>query len=235
MSMKIGIVEGHWNHKENDISEHTTMRPIFDFLSTIRTGGSNGYHYHTAATRHEFRQALMNMAKTNAVTTVYFAMHGNEKKLGLSSGKAKSNTVTPTILKNELKNIDETKKASLTGLHFGTCRFCSEDLAKKIFAACSSVKWIAGYPSDAEFVCSSALDLMFFHMLIEARKVHKQRNEKRAISEVAAVLKASVPGLCAITSNSKLNSILDFSIFVRDSRSQGGVKNLLQIQGIEIQ
>ena len=232
--MKIGIIEGRWDRKENGISENTTVRPLFDFLSTIRTGGSNGYHYNTAETRFEFRQTLANMAKTKAVTTVYFAMHGNEKKLGLSSGKKESDTVTPTILKNELKNIEETEKARLTGLHFGTCRFCSEDLARKLFADCSSVKWIAGYPGDADFVCSSALDLMFFDILIEARKRHKQ-NEKNAISEVAKKLKASVPGLCAITPNSSLNSILDFSIFVRDSRSHSGVKNLLQVQGIEIQ
>lgn len=233
MSTKIGVIESRWDRKENNISKNTTVRPLFDFLSTIRTGGSTGYDYNMATTRPEFLRSLMDMAKTKAVTSVYIAMHANEKKLGLFADKGKSDTVTPTVLKNALETIEETKGARLTGLHFGTCRFCTEDLAKRIFENCNSVKWIAGYPSDAEFVCSSALDLMFFDMLIVARKKHGT-NEQKSITEVASALKASVPGLCAITSDRNLNSRLDFSIFVRASRSQSGVKNLLQIQGIEI-
>lgn len=231
MSMKIGVIESRWDRKENDISENTTVQPLFNFLSIIRTGVQNEYQYNMVEKLDEFKQALTAMARTNAVTAVYIAMHGNEKRLVLSS----NDTITQTILVNGLEKIEKEKKARLLGIHFGACSFCTEDLAKKIFSNCKSVVWIAGYLSDADFVCSSALDLMFFDMLIVARKKHGTR-ELEAIKEVASMLKASAPGLCAITPDRKNeDSGMDFSIFVRGSRRQNGVRNLLQARGIRIQ
>lgn len=230
MSTKIGVIESNWYREGNNISENTTVKPLFDFLSTIRTGVANGYQYSNANDRNDFKQALMSMAKTNAVTAVYIAMHGNEKKLELSPDES----ITKTVLKNTLKKIQKEENARLLGLHFGACLFCTERLAHDIFLHCGSVLWIAGYPSDADFVCSSALDLMFFDTLIVARKKHGIK-ELASINEVASTLKASAPGLCAITPDSKnQDSGMDFSIFVRDSSSQNGVKNLVHARRIEI-
>lgn len=228
MSTKIAVIESRWgeNVASSGLGKNTTVRPLFDFLSSVYTGGINGYDYNMVPTRDAFSKTLEAVAKSNATTVVYIAMHGSEKKLYLPVGN-----ITPTILVNTLERIENETGSKLKGLVFGACRFCTPNLANRIFARCGSITWIAGYQSNADFVSSTALDLLFFDLLIQIRNKHKKirSHEKKIIKEVANVLIDSVPGLCtSLSDTGKGNSSLNFSIFIEEGNPKK-VKNILEI------
>ena len=228
MSTKIAVIESRWggNNSRPGLGKNITVRPLFDFLSSVYTGGINGYDYNMVPTVDAFTRTLETVAKSNATTMAYIAMHGNEKHLWLPGGEK----ISPTILINTLERIEKEPRSKLRGLLFGACRFCTPKLAERIFAKCGSITWIAGYQSNADFVSSTALDLLFFDLLIKVKNKLSGSHEDQIIKEVARVLRESVPGLCITSPDANVGEPnLSFSIFISDRRAKT-VKNILEIE-----
>ena len=136
--------------------------------------------------------------------------------------------VSITVLKNALRNIEKEKGSRITGLYFGSCGFCTEQNVQTILSSCESVKWIAGYQGDVEFVLSTFFDLLFFDIRMTVKNEYRKSRcgEERIISEVARRIRKSMSGVCA-SGDGNTNLNLDFSIYVRNSKARNGIKNLL--------
>jgi hypothetical protein len=77
--------------------------------------------------------------------------------------------------------------------------------------------WVAGYDKSVNWLASTLLDALFFHVYFLERRYVKG-SERKLIERVAGKLRRLVPGLL---------DNLAFRVFVRKKRSQREVGNLL--------
>lgn len=225
MSTKIAVIESRWHSPSNRIQRNTTVRPLFELLSDLHYGNHHSFEYEMVATKPALDEALQRMAKSRRVTVAYLAMHGGYDGLHLHSGVR----VSRTVLKNTLREITQSKGASLSGLYLGACLFGVRSLAEFIFRKDVSLSWVAGYSEEVDFISSTALDLLFFHTLLEVREEMPNATKLARVKEVARRMRTQARGLCRTPlENGDPHCGLGFSIFVRKQGPKRGVVDLIR-------
>lgn len=207
---KIAVLESKWWPRKN-----TSVRGLFDVLSEIHCNNGHGYHYEMFMTNDAVKEALQRVPKYKNIKYLSIACHGDQRGLDISE-YAKKQKFTAGKVGVALGK----SNSSLTGLHLGCCDFGTEKTAQLIFSKGAKLRWIAGYSTEASWIQSSALDLMFFDMLLlEDRNNKAKRTPAKKIEFVANSLRESCGGLI---------DYLGFGIYVRKRGKSGGVRNLLE-------
>ncbi len=225
MSTKIAVIESRWHNPQNDIQRNTTVRPLFEFLANIHFGTHHAFEYEMVGTQPALDEALARLSRSRRVMVAYLAMHGNANGLHLHSGQR----VSRTHLRNTLRLISSTQGAKLRGLYLGACLFGTPALAQFLLSQNVSVNWVAGYGQSVDFVHSTALDMLFFNLWLEAKVTHRAYTERQRIGVVAERLRLEAPGLVrSPLENGNPYAGLGFSIFVRRQGRNGGIQDLLR-------
>lgn len=200
----IAVIESGWWRKSN-----ISVRGLFELVANLSCENPNAYHYEMANSEIGLKEAIKLVGTYNECKYLYLAMHGDYDGLQTLSGQKLSRTE----LRNLLCQIKETKGSKLRGLHFGSCLFASDSLAKFLFEREVGVHWIAGYSKSVDWIESSAMDLLFLNEFLNKNG----ESEIRRIQATATRLLNVAPGLV---------NTLGFGIFVR-TPGAGGIRNLL--------
>jgi hypothetical protein len=197
----IGVVESTWWKKKN-----TSVRGLLEVIADVTVKNPHGYHYEMANNIDGLKTSIETLASSKDIRYLYIAMHGNEDGIVPHDGQ----TLSATVLRNTLVRAKQRRK-SLRGLYLGCCDFGTVEMASKLFEKDISPTWIAGYNAEADWLQSSALDMLFLSMLITPLVNEARETERQRIRRVVGMIKAAAPGLV---------ESLGFSVFVRDANSR---------------
>jgi hypothetical protein len=197
----IAVIEARWWKDFN-----TSVRGCFDLLADNSCDNPHGYHYEMVGSKEAILEAIARIARVPRYRVLYIATHGNAKSIELHNndelGRA---SLRKCLASGDRKRLD--------GVHFSTCGFCSNELAKFLFEKDVCVDWVAGYDAKKiDWIDSAALDMIFFNEWIAAREEH---SPSQAIRAVANNIRKRTH---------ELIKELGFGIYVRHS---GGARNLL--------
>lgn len=203
----IAVVESTWWKKKN-----TSVRGLLEVIADVKVKNPHGYHYEMANNIDGLKRAIETLASAKDVRYLYIAMHGNDGGIVPHDGE----TLTATVLRNTLARAKQHRK-SLRGLYLGCCEFGTVEVASKLFEKDISPIWIAGYSTEADWLQSSALDMLFLSTLISPLKNDVRETERQRIQRVVGMIQYAAPGLV---------ENLGFGVYVRDS--ENGAYNLFE-------
>jgi hypothetical protein len=163
----LAVIESRWFPKQN-----TSVRGLFDLLADLNCDTTHAYHYEMAMSEPALKESLARLRVQSGIRHIYVATHGDKDGIHLANGSK----LTRTELRNCLSKLPE-ERSRLDGVYFGSCNFVGEEFAEYFFDGAfeeksgrmTSVKWVAGYSTEVDWVESSALDFLFFNKLLHAR------------------------------------------------------------------
>lgn len=205
---ELAVIEGRWFEKKN-----RSVRPVFDTLIDLMHGTPHAYFHHHFADAAGLAPIIKHVAARPETRFLYLGAHGNKEgiygSLGDDDGK-----VSRVQLRNVLYKCWDEGVGSFDGLFLGSCSFVDEDNAA--FLLCGekaplSLKWLAGYAKDVDWIDSTLLDALFLRRVLEDDGPPVTR-----VKAAAARISEEAPGLC---------KHLGFQVYVR---KPGGVKPLVE-------
>lgn len=177
----ITVLESRWWSNRN-----TSVRATFDLLSDLECGTHHGYNYEMCNSSVAFTEAFSRyVCQSEDTHYLSVASHGAQDGLQLYNGDVVSRAKIRNILKRDEEN------RTLSGLHFGSCFFGTQDLAAFLHGFDISPWWIAGYGREIDFVQSTVLDLIFFQQILANKRAHPLQQIKR----VSEWMRSNVSGL----------------------------------------
>ena len=203
----LGVLEGKWQKNKN-----TSVKPLFDLLFDRHFDDEHAYHYEMFNTEGSFKHALKRLGRQAGRHYVYIAAHGSTKHI-YGAGDA------PVRIKAIASVLDELadEGAVLHGIYFSTCYAGSEETAQMLLRSAAAdrvqLQWVAGYPGNADWGASYAIDGYFWDRYLD-RLITRQ--SRAALDAAVADLRELMPGA---------RTVGGFDVFVRDRA--GGVKSLL--------
>ena len=150
------VVESRWWRAKN-----TSVRNVFELLSDLHTGSSNGYEYEMANSRVGFKEVVERQLANPNVNYMTLATHGSGQGLTLFNDDG----ISRSVLRNILKRTDDHR--NLVGLHLGSCSFFNKNIAEFLYDEDISPWWVAGYEESVSWVESTSLDFLFFNKILE--------------------------------------------------------------------
>lgn len=201
----IAVIESTWWKKKN-----TSVRGILEIIADVTVKNPHGYHYEMANNIDGLKKSIETLASSKDIRYLYVAMHGNKDGIVPHDGE----TLTATVLRNVLARAKQQRK-SLRGLYLGCCDFGTTEMVSKLFDKDIAPVWIAGYSTEADWLKSSALDMLFLSTLISPLRNNVRETERQRIQRVVGMIQSATPGLV---------DSLGFGVFVRDAET--GARNL---------
>ena len=201
----IAAIESTWWKKKN-----TSIKGLLEVVADVEAKNPHGFHYEMANNIDGLKRAIETIASSKDCRYLYIAMHGNLNGIVPHDGE----TLSATVLRNTLARAKQHRN-SLRGLHLGCCEFGRLETAAKLFEKDIAPVWIAGYSTEADWIRSSALDILFLSALIRPLKRGVRETEKQRIRRVVRSIYSAAPGLV---------DSLGFGVFVRDT--ENGAYNL---------
>lgn len=191
--LDLAVIEGRWWKKGN-----SSVRGLFDVLADITVDHPAGYHYEMFNNSASLKEIVQRTAKR--YRNIYIAAHGGDKSISGAEGDEK---ISRAKLRNMLSATVELKNPSLRGMFFGSCNFIDDDNAKFLLKKNTSVRWVAGYSEEIDFIDSSMVDIFFWNSYYR----HQQTGGVSGIVKmVAKEMKKFMPGAY---------NDLKFNIFLR--------------------
>lgn len=211
---ELAVVEGRWFDDQN-----LSVRTVFDTLSDLLYETPHGYFHHQFSNATSLEHVIMHVAATSASRFLYLGAHGDKEGIYGSLGDDQGR-VSRTALRNMLWRCWASGAGNLDGLFLGACSFVTKENAEFLLCgdkAPPTLKWVAGYAEEADWVDSTLLDILFFKRVL-------QRPEKSPVTRVEYAAKRMTlyaEGLC---------SCLGFQVYVRKRGKGGGVKPLVEYE-----
>jgi len=201
---KIAVVEGKWSDKTN-----LSVKSFFDLMSDLIFKTPHAYHYEMFCDLMSLKNIVTRMSRARGIKYIYIGAHGTPNNI-----KALGGSITRAELRSILHKFTGT---SIFGVFLSTCAFGNEDnidyLLRPTRDAVTSIKWIAGYTKDIDWIDSAALDMLFWNSFFSS-----EGSQIARIEYVASELKRLVPGLI---------KELGFCIYRRGPRADSPVVNLV--------
>jgi hypothetical protein len=159
------ILEGKWFDRKN-VTVLDLFKPLFTLWPPPQMAGERAYHYEMFTNESAFCDAVARAFRTNSALTVYLAAHGDPDGKGLQGFH--DDGISRTVIRNALQSAPTARRR---GVFFGACSFGTEANAKYILSSCNAVDWIAGYQTEADWLDSTVLDLLFLkHYLYPSQR-----------------------------------------------------------------
>ena len=210
---ELAVVEGRWLQDQN-----LSVSTVFNTLSDLLYETPHGYFHHHFSNAASLEHVVKHVADSRA-RFLYLGAHGNENGIYGSLGDDHGQ-VSRTVLRNALWRCWDEGVGSFDGLFFGACSFVTERNAKFLLCgdkAPKSLKWVAGYSEDANWVDSTLLDVLFFKRVLE----RTERTPVKRVEYAAERIGLYAEGLC---------SYLGFQVYVRSRGRRSGVRPLIKYQ-----
>ncbi len=149
-------MESRWWHGKN-----TSIRSIYELIADIHCDNPHKFEYEMINNQTGFAEILKRQLKNRDVNYIVIAAHGDENNLQLYNKE----TISRVLLRNTLKK-DE--YFNLAGLHFSSCSFMNENLAKFLYDTHYHISpwWISGYGHEVDWIDSSAFEFIFFNKIL---------------------------------------------------------------------
>lgn len=177
----ICVLETRWWTGRN-----TSLRPIFELISDIHCGDHHSFEYEMINNIGGFSETFSRQINNALVNYLVIAAHGDEQNIYLYNNQS----ISRTLIRNKLKKDDNRQ---LVGLHFGSCSFLNENLARFLYGKDISPWWISGYGGKVDWIDASAFEFFFFNKILKMDL--NQNHPTENIDNVCKQLWEQCPGL----------------------------------------
>lgn len=169
----IFCVEGEWS---TDLRDKSSVLPLLNFL---HTNDKIKFIYRTAGTEQELRRLVEKWSQKGLsdYRVGYFAGHGKPGQFRVGNDWVDLNTLGEAFPKGLKRKI----------LYFGSCSVLKGDLGE--FKRTTGASMLCGYTKNADWMESSAFDLLFLSYMAWYESVSKAR---KRIEDKAPGLLSSV-------------------------------------------
>jgi hypothetical protein len=209
--LNLGVLESRWEGDQN-----MAVKPIFDLISLTHCKTRKGYVYERFVSANSFTASAKFLLSQPSIRYLYVTAHGTKTSVIC----ANDDRLNRARLKKNILSSRPGRTLRLRGLLIGSCEFMHEANAAFLLHGKPPLKslcWVAGYDKRVNWIASSLLDSLFFHVYFADLR-YVNGSERQRIERVAKKLSRQVPGLI---------DDLSFRLFVRKRRAQGDVENLL--------
>jgi hypothetical protein len=209
--LNLGVLETRW-----DGDQDLAVKPLFDLISLTHSKTRKGYVYERFVSASSFTASANFLLSQPSIRYLYVTAHGTKTSVVC----ANHDRLNRGRLKTNILSSRSGRTLNLRGLLIGSCEFMHEANAAFLLQGkplLKSLCWVAGYDKRVNWIASSLLDSLFFHVYFSDLRYAKG-SERHRIERVAEKLRRQVPGLI---------DDLAFRVFVRRRRAQGKVENLL--------
>lgn len=171
----ISVLEARWWNQGNH-----SVRELFSTISAHHYDNPSAHFYDMFVDKHSLSTMLNLRAKDGQTEVIYLGTHGDENSIQGAPGQ----NIPSREFRKQLCAANT--KRQIKGLFLGTCSTGNLEVAKYLFAEKTNLDWIAGYRKDVDWIEGSAIDMVFFHKLMEGYVQNsKRRNGKKTPSQMA--------------------------------------------------
>lgn len=219
---ELAVLEGRWFDKKN-----RSIRPVFDTLIDLLHGTPHAYFYHQFSNAASLGHLIRRVAETEA-RFLYIGTHGDTSGLygfDREEGDEKPNTddvgkISRTRLRKLLWTCWDEGVGDFDGLFLGSCSFVNEENAKLLLrgeGVPASLKWVAGYATDVDWIDSTLLDALFLKRVL----TKSGKSPVARIEDASRYIAREAPGLC---------KRLGFQVYRRKHGPGNDVKPLVEYE-----
>lgn len=197
------VLESRWY--QNEVS----VKPLYDFLCDARNYGRGAYIYERFFSAKSLAELLKFVTEKESACFLYIGTHGVARQLKFPD----SSLLDAAGLWRRIQSAG----ARPEGLFLSTCGFLTEKNAKALLireARGTSLRWVAGYQKDVDWLQTAFFEAMFFDQLFGGET---ESGEEIPIEDVARHFRWDGDWFAK-------NS--GFNIFVRKPRGKGEITNL---------
>lgn len=181
--MSIGpfsIIESRWWKTGNH-----SVRALFEAIAAIHYLNPSAFFYDMFADRSSLSKVLTMRCSDNVTEVLYLATHGDERQIGPGGG----DSISRAEFRNDL--VAANQSSQLRGLYLGTCLTGNLDTAEFLLSQNTGLDWLAGYRAPVDWVDGSAIDMVFFHKLVDEYRANAGRRRRKYSSKKMAHLAAT--------------------------------------------
>ena len=163
---KLAVMEtAEWFYRDQIAS----AQPLVRILSQQMRQDPSYFPYSTFVDKESLLATLKHFHDKHGIQYIHIACHGEEGKLQVHGGPIRADSVWNIL-----------DKTTLRGVFLSACQLHS--LAENIVAHIATGVWIAGYSEDADWLESTAFEMLFWRKTLELRDIveeHPPSNEEK--------------------------------------------------------